>query len=107
MVTMSEKAVSRVKELLSADPESKGKALRVSVNPGGCSGWEYAFQFDEKRDGDQAAAFDGFELIVDSKSLRFLENSRIDYFDEPTQSGFKIDNPNVKAACGCGHSFQF
>ena len=107
MVTLTDKAVTKLKELFAADPESKGKALRVAVQPGGCSGFEYAMMFDEKRPNDQEVALEGISLVVDPNSLRYLENSKIDYADDPMSSGFKIQNPNVKSTCGCGKSNQF
>jgi iron-sulfur cluster assembly accessory protein len=107
MIALTDKAVSKVKELFASDPESKGKALRVAVQPGGCSGYEYAMMFDEKRAGDSEVAYEGVTVIVDEKSLQFLTDSKIDYLDDPMQAGFKIQNPKVKSTCGCGKSNQF
>ena len=107
MVTLTEKAVKKVQSLFAEDPEVKGKCLRVGVEPGGCSGQEYAFSFDEKKEGDTVLELDGFTAVIDKKSLSFLKDSEIDYYVNSTGEGFKIQNPNVKSTCGCGKSSQY
>lgn len=107
MVTLTENALSKVKEFFAQEPEAKGKDLRVAVEPSGCAGYQYAFRFDEKRDGDQQVPYEGFNVILDPESAQFLAGSTIDYSDNPAQSGFSISNPNVKKSCGCGNSHQF
>lgn len=107
VVTLSDSAVKKVQEFFGAEPEAKGKSLRVAVEPGGCSGYQYAFGFDTKRDGDAELSFEGFTVLVDPQSAGFLKGSTIDYVEDPTGSGFKIANPNVKKSCGCGKSNQF
>jgi len=107
MVTLTESAVRKVQEFFSTEPEAKGKSLRVAVEPGGCSGYRYAFAFDQKKDGDSEVQCDGFSVLVDRESSQFLQHSQIDYVEDPTGSGFKIQNPNVKKSCGCGQSNSF
>ncbi|MBI4424251.1 MAG: iron-sulfur cluster assembly accessory protein [Elusimicrobia bacterium] len=107
MITLTESAVKKVQEFFNAEPAAKGKALRIAVEAGGCSGYQYAFGFDTKRDGDNEIAADGFSVLIDPQSAGFLKDSKVDYVEDPTGSGFKIQNPNVKKSCGCGQSNQF
>ena len=107
MLTLTDNAVNKVREIFSADPEIQGKCLRVGLEPGGCSGFQYAFTFDEKRAGDAELSFDGFKVLVDPQSAQHLQGSRIDYREDAASAGFKIENPNVKKSCGCGQSNQF
>jgi len=107
MITLTESAVKKVQEFFQAEPEAKGKALRVSVVPGGCSGYQYAFGFDVKKAEDHEIPCDGFTVLLDPQSAGFLDNSKIDFVESPTGAGFKIENPNVKKTCGCGHSNSF
>jgi len=107
MVTLTENAVKKVEEFFEAEEEATGKSLRVGVTPGGCSGYEYAFTFDEKKDGDTAIDMPKFTVLIDPQSAPFLKGSEIDYDESPTSAGFKIKNPNVKGSCGCGQSNQF
>lgn len=100
-------AIVKVEEFFKSEPEAKGKSLRVGVKPGGCSGYEYAFSFDDKKDGDAELAFGGFKVLVDPNSAPFLANSEIDFHSDATSQGFKIRNPNVKSSCGCGNSNKF
>ena len=106
MVTLTENAIAKVKEFYAADPETKGKSLRIAVEPSGCAGLQYAFGFDMKKEGDQELSFDSFTVLLDSHSAQVLAGSTIDYNDEGTSSGLKISNPNVKKSCGCGQSFS-
>lgn len=107
MVTLTPNAVKKVAEFLAADPDAKGKALRIGVKPGGCSGYEYAFSLDEKKEGDTELAFEGFKLVIDANSAPFLAKSEIDFHEDGVSQGFKIRNPNVKSTCGCGNSNKF
>jgi len=81
--------------------------LRVAIQGGGCSGFEYALGFDRgAQAGDHELEFHGVKVVVDPFSAPYLQGSTIDFLEGLQESGFKIDNPNVVAACGCGHSFQ-
>src|SRR3989338_3186821 len=90
------------------EPEKAPKELffRVGVAPGGCSGFSYVMQFDDQKMEDDIE-FDksGLKVLVDRRSLAKLNGAHIDYVETLQQSGFKIDNPNAKKSCGCGHSF--
>ena len=104
MVTLTDNAITKVKELFASEDDAKGKCLRVGVEPGGCSGYEYAFSFDDKKDGDTEFSFDGVKVLISPQSAPFLKDSQIDYAEDATGAGFKIQNPNVKGSCGCGKS---
>jgi iron-sulfur cluster assembly protein len=107
MVTITERAAEKVKELLAAENDPSLTALRVAVEGGGCSGFQYALGFDSApEDNDEAWEHHGVRVIVDRFSLPYLQGSQVDYIDGLMGAGFQIENPNVVAACGCGSSFQ-
>jgi iron-sulfur cluster assembly accessory protein len=106
MVQLTEKAVSKVKEILaSQDPQPQG--LRIAVVGGGCSGFSYSMAF-ENQPGmlDKTYQFDGLRVYVDQASMLYLEGAEVDYVESLEGAGFKFNNPNVKSTCGCGSSFQ-
>jgi len=106
MITLTPKAVSKVKEILEAQTP-KPAALRLGVVGGGCSGFSYSMQFEnEKGPMDKEYDFDGLKLIVDGTSFMYLDGTTIDYLETLEASGFKFENPNVKSTCGCGSSFN-
>src|SRR5947209_4395438 len=80
--------------------------LRVGVRGGGCSGFQYLLAFDAQRDGDTVIESHGLKLLVDSASAPYVRGATVDCVDELQGAGFKVDNPNVVAACGCGSSFR-
>ena len=88
------------------DAVAETAGLRVGVRGGGCSGFQYALAFDEQRAGDTVFEDKGIRLLVDSQSLPYVMGSTIDFVDGLQGAGFKVDNPNVIAACGCGSSFR-
>ena len=107
MITLSSLGAQKVNEFLAAQGEQATEAgLRVGVRGGGCSGFQYVLAFDEKRDGDKVFTDQGITLLVDDESLPYVEGSTIDYVEALTGAGFKVENPNVVAACGCGSSFR-
>lgn len=105
MVNLTDAAVAKVTEIIEQENQS-GKALRIYVEGGGCSGFQYGFQFDDARDGDEVVEFPGFKLLIDPFSMNYLQNSQVDYADGLYGAGFKISNPNASGSCGCGHSFS-
>lgn len=106
LVTLTESAASKVKELMAEEPEGEATVLRVAVQGGGCSGFEYALGFDSgAQEGDHAIDAFGIPLVVDPLSAPYIQGTQID-FVEGLQGGFAINNPNVTSSCGCGHSFQ-
>jgi iron-sulfur cluster assembly protein len=106
MITMSDAAVSKVKELIEAQSR-QGHGLRVYVAGGGCSGLRYGMALDEvAADDDEVYEFDGLQVFVDPASLPHLEGAQVDYVDTMMGAGFKVENPNAVSTCGCGHSFR-
>ena len=106
-ITFSAKGAEKVQEFLAgqqADLETAG--LRVGVKGGGCSGFQYQLAFDEQRDDDIVFVDHGMKILVEPQSLPYVDGSQIDFVDALTGAGFKVENPNVVAACGCGSSFR-
>jgi iron-sulfur cluster assembly protein len=107
MITISDKGAEKVREFLSAQQADASLAgLRVGVRGGGCSGFQYQLAFDEQRENDAVFESHGLKLLVDDASLPYVRGSVIDYEESLQGAGFKVNNPNVVAACGCGSSFR-
>ena len=107
VVTLTERAAGKVRGLMDQEPAGEAEVLRVAIQGGGCSGFEYALGFDRGvQAGDHELEFHGVKVVVDPFSAPYLQGSTIDFLEGLQESGFKIDNPNVVSACGCGHSFQ-
>jgi iron-sulfur cluster assembly protein len=107
MISLTDKGAEKVREFLSAQQADISLAgLRVGVRGGGCSGFQYQLAFDEQRDGDEVFEDHGVKLLVDGPSLPYVRGSVIDYEESLQGAGFKVNNPNVVAACGCGSSFR-
>lgn len=105
MISVTPKAVSKIKEAFAKQGVSGG--LRLGVLGGGCSGLSYQFKFDTKsRPTDNVFQFDGVEVFVDPKSMVYLDGMTLDYKESIIQSGFVFENPNAKKSCGCGTSFS-
>jgi len=106
MITLTDTAASKVKELLDAEG-ADDLALRVAVRPGGCSGFSYEMFFDGDINGDdEQAEFGEAKVVVDPASAQLLQGATLDYKDGLDQSGFAITNPNASRTCGCGQSFS-
>jgi iron-sulfur cluster assembly accessory protein len=105
-VTLTPEAVMEVQRMIDADAEPEGKALRVYVEQGGCSGMQYGLVFDERRDNDRVMDCAGVPVVVDSISADVLRGSVVNFSDDLNDSGFKITNPKAKVSCGCGKSFE-
>jgi iron-sulfur cluster assembly accessory protein len=105
-VVLSDTAAGKVKHLL----EQEGRddlALRIAVQPGGCSGLRYQLFFDERTlDGDEFIDFNGVKVVVDRMSGPYLAGATIDFVDTIEKQGFTIDNPNATGSCACGDSFH-
>src|ERR1700761_4721005 len=107
MITLTDKGAEKVRDFLSSQEAGAETAgLRVGVRGGGCSGFQYALAFDEQRDDDTIFEDKGIRLLVDRPSLPYVSGSVIDFVDGLQGAGFKVENPNVIAACGCGSSFR-
>lgn len=106
MVTITENAAKKIKELAGQEPAGEAEVLRIAIEGGGCSGFQYAIGFDHgAQDGDHAIDMHGVKVVVDPFSSPYLNGVTVDFVDG-FNGGFAIDNPNVVAACGCGSSFQ-
>lgn len=105
-IILTDSAAARVRALLD-ERNLQGHALRVFVGGGGCSGLQYGMALEgQPRETDLRYEFDGVNVVVDPQSINYLYGSTIDYVDDLMGGGFKIDNPNAVASCGCGHSFR-
>ena len=106
MITLSEKAIGKVKEFLALQ-EDDYAGIRLAVTGGGCSGFQYEMNLaKERQESDQVLEVDGFQVFIDSQSLPALNGTEIDYVESIEGAGFKFKNPNVTGTCGCGESFQ-
>lgn len=104
-VTISERAARRIDEILKS--EGGGAKMRISVEGGGCSGFQYKFDVERSQaDDDLVIARDGVELLVDPASAPFLAGSEVDFVDDLIGASFRVVNPNATASCGCGTSFS-
>jgi iron-sulfur cluster assembly protein len=107
VIAITDKGAAKAREYLEAQGVDIAAAgLRVGVRGGGCSGFQYHLAFDEERDGDRIFESHGLRLLVEPAALEYVDGSQIDYVDALTGAGFKVENPNVVAACGCGSSFR-
>jgi len=107
MITLTDTAASKVKELLDAEGAAD-LALRVAVRPGGCSGFSYEMFFDGDiaTDDEQTSYGEAVKVVVDPASAQLLQGATLDYKDGLDESGFAITNPNASRTCGCGQSFS-
>lgn len=103
-IHVTDRAAHRIKEIMAS--EAPGAMLRISVNGGGCSGFQYAFDVEQLRQEDDVAVErDGATVLVDQVSLQYMDGATIDFVDDLIGQSFKIDNPQAQASCGCGTSF--
>ena len=106
LVSLTDSAAAKIRDLMSEEPEGEAAVLRIAVQGGGCSGFQYALGFDRgAQEGDNELHVGGVDVVVDPFSAPYLAGTEIDWV-EGLQAGFAINNPNVSASCGCGHSFQ-
>lgn len=106
-IILTDAAAEKVKELMGREEQAESLALRVAVQPGGCSGLRYALFFDDRDlEGDIATSIKGVPVRVDKMSAPHLVNTQIDWVDSLQGAGFSIDNPNAQSTCACGDSFS-
>jgi iron-sulfur cluster insertion protein len=105
MITLTPRAA---RQILAMQKESagEGQMLRVLVEAGGCSGFQYGMSFDVEKPGDQRLVSEGVPMLLDASSLAYLSGSLIDFDDGLQGKGFEIKNPNAQSTCGCGKSFS-
>jgi iron-sulfur cluster assembly accessory protein len=107
MISISETAAEKVKSFLEQEKEAlPNGGLRIYVQGGGCSGFQYGMAIDEAADEDQVFEAQGVKVIVDPMSFKHLDGANVEYKEDLMGGGFSIKNPNAKSSCGCGHSFQ-
>jgi iron-sulfur cluster assembly protein len=105
LVSLTPAAATKIKQLI--ESEEDVSVLRVAIEGGGCSGFQYGLGFDRgPAEGDHEYESEGVRVVVDQFSAPYLSGARVDYLETIQESGFKIDNPNAVSSCGCGHSFQ-
>ena len=106
MVDVTGIASTKMFEILEQE-KMDGKGVRIYVEGGGCSGFQYGFAFDEPRDTDfRLPMREGFDVLIDTFSMNYLRGATVDFVDTIEGSGFKISNPNATGTCGCGSSFS-
>jgi len=102
MIAISESAARRIREMVAERPSD---GFRLKVIGGGCSGLQYKMEVDEQKPGDKIFERDGAQVLADRRSYLYLHGSELDYAEGLMESGFRVNNPNVKKSCGCGNSF--
>ncbi len=105
MITLTQRAAQQVRTMHSAQTDAE-KKLRVFVESGGCSGFEYGMSFDAPKSDDQVFETEGVQVLVDPTSLAYLSGITVDFDDGLHGKGFEIKNPNAQSTCGCGKSFN-
>lgn len=105
MITLTESAVTKI-QALKAEKADEGQLLRIFVEAGGCSGFEYGMSFDEKKPDDQTLEDKGVQFLVDQTSFDYLDGSEVHFDDGLSGKGFEVRNPNASSTCGCGRSFN-
>ena len=105
MITLTERAARQI-ESMHRDSAAAGQLLRVFVETGGCSGFQYGMSFDAPKEGDEQLESSGVRFLIDAASHAYMEGSNIDFDDGLQGKGFEIQNPNAQSTCGCGKSFN-
>ncbi len=107
LLELTDAAVAKVKYFAETMPDSVGKPLRIFIQGGGCSGFQYGFTFDEKKENDIVMEQGGITVVVDPQSVTYLKDSTVDYVEDFRGAGFAVKNPNATGgSCGCGKSFN-
>ena len=105
LMTVTPAAAAKIKQLMAE--ETDVSVLRVAIQGGGCSGFQYGLGFDRgSQEGDVEFSMHGVDVVVDPFSAPYLQGAEVDYVDSIQAAGFAINNPNATSSCGCGHSFQ-
>lgn len=105
MITLTSRAANQVRAMQAELPEG-GRLLRVLIETGGCSGFQYGMSFDEAKADDTRFESEGVQIVIDPTSLAYMNGSTIDFDDGLQGKGFEIKNPNAQSTCGCGKSFN-
>ena len=105
MLSFTDRSVVQIRQL-EAEKAQEGQLLRIFVDAGGCSGFEYGMSFDEIKEEDKVFENNGVSFLIDETSLEYLNGSVVDFDDGLNGKGFDIQNPNANSTCGCGRSFS-
>jgi iron-sulfur cluster assembly accessory protein len=105
-VNLTPKALDAVRQMAAKEKLGSDQGLRIAVVGGGCSGFQYALNFDQKKEGDIITEFDGINVLVDEVSLPYIAGTTLDYVEGLHNAGFRFDNPRATRTCGCGSSFS-
>mgnify|MGYP000507112091 CR=1 FL=1 len=105
MITLTDSAAKQIQKLAD-EKASEGQRLRIFVEAGGCSGFEYGMSFDDAKEDDQQLDSNGISFLVDATSYEYLDGSEVDFDDGLSGKGFEVRNPNASSTCGCGRSFN-
>src|SRR5438034_607162 len=107
LLSLTDAAVAKVKYFAGTMADAEGKPLRIFVQGGGCSGFQYGFTFDDRKEGDTVIATGGIEVVVDPQSATYLKDAKVDFVEDMRGAGFSVTNPNATGgSCGCGKSFN-
>jgi iron-sulfur cluster assembly protein len=107
LLSITPTAAAKIRELMAEEPDGDTMVLRVAIQGGGCSGFQYDLGFDTQAvEGDHEFVLEGVNVVVDTFSAPYLQGATVDFLTGLQESGFKIENPNAASSCGCGHSFQ-
>src|SRR5258706_8241235 len=106
VLSVTDAAVNKVKDFAAKMPDAAGKALRVFIQGGGCSGFQYGFTFDEQKPNDYVLKVKDITVVVDKTSSLKLHGSTVDWIEDFRGAGFSVENPNSTSSCGCGKSFS-
>ena len=107
LISLTPVAAAKIKQLMAEEADGDTLVLRVAIQGGGCSGFQYGLGFDAgAAEGDVELVLEDIPVVVDPFSAPYLRGTTIDFLNTIEESGFKIDNPNAVSSCGCGHSFQ-
>jgi len=106
LISLTPVAAAKIRELMSEEEDASTLVLRVAIQGGGCSGFQYGLGFDAgSAEGDVELSLEGIPVVIDPFSAPYLRGTTIDFLNSIQEAGFKIDNPNAVSSCGCGHSF--
>lgn len=105
LLNLTDQAITRIKDFAAKMPNPAEKHFRVYVEGGGCSGLQYGFAFDKKKDDDIVVRYQDLEVLIDPQTEPLIRGSTLDYIDDFKATGFTVKNPQAKASCGCGTSF--
>lgn len=104
-LSLTGRAIDKVKDFAANMPEAEGKSLRVFIQGGGCSGFQYGFTFDDRKPSDNVVSAGDITVVVDPASAQKLQGATVDWIEDLRGAGFSVENPNASTSCGCGKSF--